>query len=442
MSAHFFYKSYANFSKRGRKIRLSITPFGLIVISICIISGFAGINLISSFLYRLFALSLSLIIISYFSRDKKFENLKIKLFFPKQFSIGETSKYSVKIFNDGKKDIHDMTLMPIVKKQIPNLDQFVTVKEPHEDKRNIWDRKIYAYRWMWHVIRLFKAEFISVDFAIVKADSFAIEKPSFIPIKRGKISISGVYLIKKDLFGLFNTSKFFELDETITILPRKYKMDKKVINIIKADIDRTKNSLYNILHKHKTGDFVGLREYVPGDPVRNIHWKSWAKTNRPTVVEKGFGKVNEFNIVIFNIIRTEDEGFVLKFEDTLSFAYSLLEYFSKNWFTVNFYYFKNDQLKTLTVTNDKGNYPKLYEILCRIEYTINHEVEKSANQLRKKLKKHSNSFFILPEKDDKVINFANNFKPIIAINTDENIDIKRILQIPKINKNIEQITIL
>jgi hypothetical protein len=295
---------------------------------------------------------------------------------------------------------------------------------------------------MWHVIRLFKAEFITVNIKVVKAGSFAIEKPSFVPVKRGIISIDGVYLIKKDLFGLFNTSKFFELDETITILPRKYKMDKKIINIIKADIDRTKNSLYNILHKHKTGDFVGLREYVPGDPVRNIHWKSWAKTDRPTVIEKGFGKVNEFNILLFNKIRSEDEGFALKFEDTLSFTYSLLEYFSKNWFTVNFYYFKNDQLKTLTVTNDKGNYPKLYEILCRVEYFIDSEIEKSANQLRKKLKKHSNSFFILPENDDNIINFVNNFKPIIAINTDETIEIKRIIQIPKVNNNVEQITIL
>ncbi|NOR45542.1 MAG: DUF58 domain-containing protein, partial [Candidatus Delongbacteria bacterium] len=256
------------------------------------------------------------------------------------------------------------------------------------------------------------------------------------------ISISGVYLVKKDLFGLFNTSKFFELNETITILPRKYTVDKKTINIIKADIDRTKNSLYNILHKHKTGDFVGLREYVPGDPVRNIHWKSWAKTNRPTVIEKGFGKVNEFNVVLFNIIRTEDEGFALKFEDTLSFVYSLLEYFSKNWFTVNFYYFRNNELRTLTVTNDKGNYPKLYEILCRMEYCVDPEIEKTANQLRKKLKKHSNSFFILPVDDDKTINFVNSFKPITAINTDRKIDKNRTIQISKVNNNIEQITIL
>ncbi|MDA3839221.1 MAG: DUF58 domain-containing protein [Candidatus Delongbacteria bacterium] len=441
MSAEFFYKSYAKFSKRGRKTRLSVTPFGLIIIFVCIISGFAGINLMSSFLYRLFALSLSFLIISYFSRIKNFNNLNIKLFFPKQFPVGEISQYSVKIFNDNKKDIFDLTIVPVVEDVIPTLEQFLKYKEPNEDKRNFWDRKIYAYRWMWHIIRLFKAEFTAINIDFIKAGSVAISKPSFIPVRRGKVTISGAYLIKKDLFGIFNTSKLFQLDEKITVLPKRYEIDKKTVNMIKADIDRTKNSLYNILHKHKTGDFVGLRQYVPGDPVNNIHWKSWAKTQRPTVIEKGFGKVNEFNIALFNITKSEDEKFSLKFEDTLSFTYSLLEYFSKNWFTVNFYYFNNNELKTITVNNDKGNYPKLYEIICKLDYNINPEIEKLVNQLRKRLNKHSNSFFVLPEYDEKIFNFVDSFKPITALNSDDKMDRRRVIKIPEVNKNIEQITI-
>ncbi|MCK4979051.1 MAG: DUF58 domain-containing protein, partial [Candidatus Delongbacteria bacterium] len=324
MSAEFFYKSYSNFSKRGRKVRLNITPFGLIVISICLISGFAGINLSTSFLYRIFAISLSLIIIALLSRNKSFSDLKIKLFFSRQFPVGENSKYLLKIFNEGNKDLNNISVALVVGNTIPTSAQFVSVKEPNEDKRNIWDRKIYYYRWMWHVIRLFKAEFDTVNIKIIKSGSVAIEEPPFNPVKRGKVSIKGAYLIKKDIFGLFNTSKFYQLNENITILPKKYEIDNKVVNIIEADIDRTRNSLYNILHKHKTGDFVGLRQYVPGDPIRNIHWKSWAKTDKPTVVEKGYGKVNEFNVVLFNITRSENEGFSLKFEDTLSFTYSLL----------------------------------------------------------------------------------------------------------------------
>jgi uncharacterized protein (DUF58 family) len=34
-----------------------------------------------------------------------------------------------------------------------------------------------------------------------------------------------------------------------------------------------------------TEEFVSLREYRPGDPLRHIHWKSWAKLGKPVVKE-------------------------------------------------------------------------------------------------------------------------------------------------------------
>jgi uncharacterized protein (DUF58 family) len=32
-------------------------------------------------------------------------------------------------------------------------------------------------------------------------------------------------------------------------------------------------------------EFVSLRDYRPGDPLRRIHWKSWAKVGKPVVKE-------------------------------------------------------------------------------------------------------------------------------------------------------------
>ena len=32
-------------------------------------------------------------------------------------------------------------------------------------------------------------------------------------------------------------------------------------------------------------EFVSLRDYRRGDPMRHIHWKSWAKTGKPIVKE-------------------------------------------------------------------------------------------------------------------------------------------------------------
>jgi len=35
----------------------------------------------------------------------------------------------------------------------------------------------------------------------------------------------------------------------------------------------------------RSDEFVALREYRRGDPLRHIHWRSWAKTGKPIVKE-------------------------------------------------------------------------------------------------------------------------------------------------------------
>lgn len=45
------------------------------------------------------------------------------------------------------------------------------------------------------------------------------------------------------------------------------------------------------------GDMIGIREYVPGDPVRNIHWKLSEKTDKMLVKELGEPATDNFLIL-------------------------------------------------------------------------------------------------------------------------------------------------
>ena len=46
------------------------------------------------------------------------------------------------------------------------------------------------------------------------------------------------------------------------------------------------------------GDMIGIREYVPGDPVRNIHWKLSEKTDKVLIKELGTPITDQIIVIL------------------------------------------------------------------------------------------------------------------------------------------------
>lgn len=368
MSADFFYRAYSKFSKRGNSLRLKITPAGMIVISVCVISGITGINIFSSGLYRVFTISLSLIIVSYFGRNKKFPDLKIRVFFDRQYKAGERSHFGVRIYNESKKDIRGIELLPATESLTPSKEEFINIKEPGEEKRNFWDRNIYYFRWLWHTFRKYRVEFESVTVGKIESDSHTTFDMDFLPVRRGHVKFEGFYVLQKSLLGLFYTYRFFSVKEDIIILPKKVKPDREFEKRIALENEFRDRGLHSLAHKHKSGDFVGLREYVPGDPYKNIHWKTWAKTGKPAVVEKGFEKIREYTLILINAVEKPERNISVRFEDLISSMQSVIEFLEKNSYEVNFIYFdRNGKLCQIQADKDRGNFGSLYNIISELE---------------------------------------------------------------------------
>jgi uncharacterized protein (DUF58 family) len=65
-------------------------------------------------------------------------------------------------------------------------------------------------------------------------------------------------------------------------------------------------------------EFIGLREYRPGDPMRRIHWKSWARTGKPIVREHQEEFFVRHALVLDTFAPVADD----RFEDAVSVAAS------------------------------------------------------------------------------------------------------------------------
>jgi uncharacterized protein (DUF58 family) len=103
-----------------------------------------------------------------------------------------------------------------------------------------------------------------------------------LPLRRGSLRISSLTVACPDPLGLFKANVTLIAPQAILILPKRYPL---------PPIELPGTRRYQpggVSMASSVGDsqeFFSLRDYRPGDPIRRIHWKSWAKRGKPIVQE-------------------------------------------------------------------------------------------------------------------------------------------------------------
>lgn len=104
---------------------------------------------------------------------------------------------------------------------------------------------------------------------------------------RGEVSLGALRVSSTFPFGLFRRARDLDLGGALLVYPRRGVRPGARLN---SDKRGTQGSAG---HAGGEGDFVGLRPYVPGDPVRSIHWPNSARGQGPLVVQRAVGHAEE-----------------------------------------------------------------------------------------------------------------------------------------------------
>ncbi len=101
----------------------------------------------------------------------------------------------------------------------------------------------------------------------------------------GKIEITTKKIQIKDMLGMFMTQKELPGGGAVTVYPDRFFVNVSLTNSASALLEGDKYS------RTRTGndssETMGIKEYVMGDPVKNMHWKLSAKTDKLLVKEYG-----------------------------------------------------------------------------------------------------------------------------------------------------------
>ena len=282
-AARFLYRSYSFFYSVSFWLKRHITPAGIMMTIIFSVTMISGLNMFKTTLYQVMTVSFAVLCVSAGLSLIPFRlKARVRHILPEYATVGETVFYSIEITNLTLKPQKGIILFEDTADPRPDLSTLLTQKEPYEHIRNAWDRKTLYYRWVWLCLKASKARFQPINLPDLLPGETIRVTSKFVPNYRGYIHFTGITLARPDTLGLFMRLFHIKKMEKLLVLPKRYPIsppDLRSRRQYHAGGVNLASSIGN------SDEFMSLRYYRPGDPMRNIHWRTFARTGELVIKE-------------------------------------------------------------------------------------------------------------------------------------------------------------
>lgn len=275
--------SYRQISAIRRWLVRHVTPAGAFLFWAMLAAGaFNDVSLTMA--HQLFGLIFCLLLAAVAWLRKPAECFTLTRTVPRQASVGTPLHYRVTIHNESTRRQRGLEFREGLPDPRPSVEEFARLTEPGEEQRNWFDRRYRAYRWAWLAQRNIRAQVSPIPLPDLPPQSSIETAAQLTPTRRGRLTLHGATVARTDPFGLIRRDA--ELHETavsITVYPRRFALPPLTLP---GQGRRLQTG--GVPMAGSVGDseeFVSVRDYRPGDPLRRIHWAGWARSQRPVVKE-------------------------------------------------------------------------------------------------------------------------------------------------------------
>ena len=258
-------------------LRRRFTTAGLCAVGGVIIAGAVGTDIENTVLYQAFSLLLALLLLavagSFFFRAK-FSAMRS---LPRTGTAGQPLRYRVQIKNLTLKTQASLTLIEELADSRPVFVDWLAFQLA--ESRRIRPFRVAQHRRKnpFHLAKLKNAEVPPLP-----ANGSGEALVETLPLRRGILRFTGLTLARTDPLGIFRSLSKIAAPQTILILPRRYAIPPIALP---GALRFQEGGVALAANIGRSEEFVALREYRHGDPLRHIHWRSWAKTGKPIVKE-------------------------------------------------------------------------------------------------------------------------------------------------------------
>lgn len=355
------------------------TPLGRILLLCWAIALVFGLGVQRTMIFQLFTLISALLLFSYFSSIRLKSAVVVKRRVPDSCIAGRKLHYRIGVAGQESEVEKGLYFQEYPKQDLPTFDEFVYAREEGEERRNAFDKKMGYYRWLWLLTKRRLVETLAhplPDIFPGKVDEIEV---SFTPLRRGNIHLQGYVLGRVDPLGLCKSSLQKMEARNLLALPRLYQAPQLFFP------GKRKYHQGGIIAVQKRGDsneFLSLREYMHGDPIKHIDWKSTARTGSAIVKQYRDEYFSRYGLILDSF---SDQQFSLLFEEAVSVAASILMA-QDNVNTILDLLFVGDECVCCSSGTGLEDHKRMLEILASVSTCQ----DKSFAELAGLVKSHSN----------------------------------------------------
>lgn len=250
---------------------------GLAVLGAFLISGLMGFDTENSVAYQAFTLTLGLLLVGFLG------SLRFKLRFaaeralPRFGTVGQPLRYRVAITNPNPHPQAGLTLLENLADPRPSFQEWKALQL--DDEKHLRPFSLVRRRRT----NPFKPALLKEAVVPPAPPHQTVTVPvELVPLRRGLLRFAGVTLARTDPLGLFRAASRISSPQTVLVLPKRYLIPPIALP---GAMKYQQGGVALASNVGRSDEFVALRDYRRGDPIRHIHWRSWARTGKPIVKE-------------------------------------------------------------------------------------------------------------------------------------------------------------
>lgn len=268
----------------SRWLRERLTPAGLVIVALTAFAGAFGLDTQSNLAHMLFSLGASVVAVDAAAAvlvHRRAPRLSVRRHLPDFVTSGEPARYRIEVQNEHTQPTRTGGLVEQLRQPWPSPASLEHFRGAAASNR--FDQRIGypAFLEILQRLRAIDVERIRVP-PLLPGQRVDIEV-AIRPTARGLAVFESLALVIPGPLGLVETRVPVNAGEaTLAVLPTRLPVE-----LPPAASHRLLQPGGIALAQH-VGDaeeFRCLRDYRPGDPLRTIHWRSFARTGKPVVRE-------------------------------------------------------------------------------------------------------------------------------------------------------------